>query len=296
MNKPQWITIGVALASVAVIYAFTSIKPPAGKPKPAAVAGHDEQGGDHEGHDHSGGLHVIATDTLLNLAKKQLKPEQQLRLATLENGITRGDVKEQQLHVYHQLANFWRDSVGIFIPYAWYTSEAARLENSEKSLTFAAHLLLTFLPREKNPELRTWEGLQAKDLFERSLKLNPGNDSSIVGLGAAHLYGNLSPDKPMEWLSHVKKVSDKDSTNEFALSMLVTGNMISGQYDNAIKRLNTLVRLYPQNAGYILQLADVYDRTGDKKNAVEWYKKGQQHAETGEIKGEIEKRIKELQK
>ena len=31
------------------------------------------------------------------------------------------------------LADFWKDSVGIFVPYAYYLSEAAKLDNSEKN-------------------------------------------------------------------------------------------------------------------------------------------------------------------
>jgi hypothetical protein len=86
--------------------------------------------------------------------------------------------------VYHQLAKFWHDSANSWEPYAWYTAEAARLENSEKNLTFAAHLFLDNLIRDDVAERRKWKALQAKDLFERSLKLNPVNDSSKVGLGA----------------------------------------------------------------------------------------------------------------
>ena len=91
---------------------------------------------------------------------------------------------DQQLHIYHQLADFWKDTARKFEAYAWYTAQSARLENSEKSLTFAARLFLDNLTNEEKPDLKQWEALEAKDLFERSLKLNSANDSSKVGLGA----------------------------------------------------------------------------------------------------------------
>ena len=71
----------------------------------------------------------------------------------LENSISRGDVKDQQIKVYHQLAHFWGDSMRFFPPYAWYEAEAARLENSEKTLTFAAHLFLENLQQEQDPRI-----------------------------------------------------------------------------------------------------------------------------------------------
>ena len=42
-----------------------------------------------------------------------------------------------------------------------------------------------YLQADEVPERRKWKALQAKDLFERSLQINPQNDSSKVGLGAA---------------------------------------------------------------------------------------------------------------
>jgi tetratricopeptide (TPR) repeat protein len=213
----------------------------------------------------------------------------------LENSISRGDVKDQQLRVYHQLAHFWGDSAQIFEPYAWYTAEGARLENSEKTLTFAAHLFLDNLQQSGDPRIVRWKALQAKDLFERSLKINPDNDSSKVGLGACYLFGNIS-DSPMEGISKIREVVERDSTNVFAQITLAKGSLISGQYDKAIGRLHTVSRVQPDNLEAILMLADVYERTGDKASAIEWYKKSLNYINRADAKTEIEKRIAALRK
>ncbi|MFX8246777.1 hypothetical protein ABTL56_19825, partial [Acinetobacter baumannii] len=60
----------------------------------------------------------VNTKDLLNKAKTKLSPEQNDRIASLENAVTRGDVKGDMIHVYHQLAKFWKDSAHIFEPYA----------------------------------------------------------------------------------------------------------------------------------------------------------------------------------
>ena len=235
----------------------------------------------------------ISSDTILVLSKKQLTPEQVVRLNTMENSISRGDVKEQQLKVYHQLAHFWADSAVIFEPYAWYEAEAARLENSEKTLTFAARLFLENLQNDEIMQRRKWKALQAKDLFERSLKINPDNDSAKVGLGACYLFGNISA-TPMEGILKIREVAEKDSTNIYAQIMLAKGSLISGQYDKAISRLQTVNRLEPGNPEAILLLADVYERTGDKANALSWYQKSLQYIKRQDARKEIEKRIEEL--
>ena len=76
------------------------------------------------------------------LAKAALVPEQQNYLSLLENKVTRGDVATQQLTAARQLAAFWKDSLRLLEPYLFYLSKAAKLENSEKSLTFAAQFTL----------------------------------------------------------------------------------------------------------------------------------------------------------
>lgn len=211
----------------------------------------------------------------------------------LEHSISRGDVKEQQLKVYHQLAHFWRDSAELFEPYAWYEAEAARLENSEKSLTFAAHLFLENLQADQVTERVKWKALQAKDLFERSLIINPKNDSSKIGLGACYLFGDISA-TPMVGINKIREVVDRDSNNVFAQWTLAKGSLRSGQLDKAIERLKIVNRLQPDNPEAMLLLADVFDRMRDKTNAIAWYQKSLQYIQRQEARSAIEKRIDEL--
>lgn len=234
-------------------------------------------------------------DSILIEAKKRLTPEQTAQVSKLENSISRGDIKDQQVKEYQQLAHFWADSVAAFEPYAWYEAEAARLENSEKSLNFAARLFLNSLESEGNIEKRKWKAQQAKDLFERSLKLNPGNDSSRVGIGACYLFGGISSN-PMEGIAKIKAVLDKDSTNIYALMTMARGSLISGQYDKAIDRLKSVNRLQPDNIEAIIILADTYERMNDKKDALFWYQKSLEHINRQDIKAEVERRIEELKK
>ncbi len=288
MKRPQWITVAAAIALVAAIYSFGKTVPP--RQKIAAAEQHSE----NDGHDH-GTAEALSIDSILVISKKRISPDQALRLNGLENTVSRGNEKDQQLKVYHQLSHFWKDSARIFEPYAWYEAEAARLENSEKTLTFAARLFLENLQQESDPGLRKWKALQAKDLFERSLTLNPENDSAKVGLGACYLFGNISP-APMEGIAKIREVVEKDSNNVYAQMMLAKGSVMSGQYDKAISRLQTVSRLQPDDMEAMLMLADIYERTGDKNNAVLWYQKTLDYIRFPEARAEIEKRIAELKK
>lgn len=284
MKKPQWITISIAVLLTAGIFVFGRTVP--GK-KTIPASEHGPANGQIQS--------SFTIDTILIVAKKQLNTEQVVRITTLEKSISRGDVKDQQIHVYHQLARFWADSAHVFEPYAWYNAEAARLENSEKNLTFAARLFLDNLQSDDVLERRQWKALQAKDMFERSLKINPDNDSSKIGLGACFLFGNISA-TPMEGILKIREVVEKDSANMYAQLMLVKGSLISGQYDKAISRLETVTRIKPDNLDALLLLAEVYERMADKKKAISWYQKSLLFAKEAELKMAIEKRIEELKK
>lgn len=243
-----------------------------------------------DGHNHGNAVQPFSVDSMLLIAKKQLTATQVARINSLENSITRGDVKDQQVHVFHQLARFWADSARIFEPYAWYTAEAARLENSEKSLTFAAQLFLDNLQADEVLAARQWKALQAKDLFERSLKLNPGNDSARVGIGACYLFGGIS-EMPMEGIMKIREVVQRDSTNLYAQMTLVRGLLISGQYDKAISRLQSVVSQRPDYPDGVLLLAEVYEQVGDKANAKINYEKTLKLVQVPDVQKAIRERI-----
>lgn len=287
MNKPQWITLSVALLIVIGLFAATQ-GTLFGERKAKSSAPAATQNGDSD--------EGLSTDSVLFYAKKSLPQAQVSRLAQLENSIARGDVAEQKLHLMHQLARFWVDSARAFTPMAWYpyayyTAEAARLENSEKSLSFAARLFLEALGRETDHRVKHWQADQATDLFERSLKLNPANDSAKIGLGATILY---SGHEPMKGISLIREVVEKDSTNTYAHLTLAEASLMSGQLDKAIERLKTVIRLQPGSLQATLLLADTYERMGHKEDAVKAYRQALPLVASPEIKKEIEKRVSDL--
>ncbi|ANH82930.1 hypothetical protein A8C56_19795 [Niabella ginsenosidivorans] len=291
MKKPQVITIIVAAIAVVVLLAFgRTAQKPGTRP---AMAMNGQSQGEPAG-DQQDMIAGFSIDTVLALSKKELNPDQVLRLDLLEKSITRGDVKKQQIDVYHQLAHFWRDTAKAFIPFAWYTAQSARLENSEKNLNFAGQLFLNQLPQQDNEPQRHWMAEQAKDLFEKVLALNPANDSAKVGLGATYLYGGLG--SPMEGIGKIREVVEKDSTNVYAQMTLATASLMSGQKEKAKERLATVLSIQPQNLQAILMLGDLYEKDGDKSQAIELYSKAAKLVQRKDLRGELEKRIEELKK
>lgn len=232
----------------------------------------------------------FSIDSARSSVEKSLTGELNLSLKNLEQKLKAASTSAMQLAAYHELAHFWSEEFQFFELYAWNEALAARLENSEKSLTFAARLFLDNLQEDPDGPRRQWKALQAKDLYERSLKINPNNDSTKVGLGACYLFGNISTN-PMEGIALIREVVQRDSANVYAQLTLVKASILSGQFDKGITRLQTVIRIEPQNIEAHLLLADLYERTGEKKEAVKWYEKSLQLIEQPEIRQAIKDRI-----
>lgn len=238
---------------------------------------------------------VNTTEKILSDAKKQLRPEQLARITTLENSITRGDLKNQKIALYGELASFWRDSVKQDPPYLWYLGEKAKLENTEKNLNFAAQSYLEEVRTVQDPATRSWMADQAQALFSKVLELNPLNDSAKVGWGSTFFFGASGASSPMEGIMKIREVAQKDSTNMYAQFMLGYGAMMTGQFDRAIERFSKVTKNEPGNMEAIFLLAETYERSGDKANAVKWYEEGKKRVENPEIVKAIDEKIKSMQ-
>ncbi|MEO8711020.1 MAG: tetratricopeptide repeat protein [Parafilimonas sp.] len=279
MRKQQLALIFTGILLLAGLYFFGNT---IGPKKPASPAAE------------SGTPATLTTEDVITKYKANLNAQQVQKLTQLENSVVRGDVHNQQIQIDHQLASYWMDSLHREEIGAYYAGEAAKLENSEKNLTFAAHLLLDNMMASPDVSMQKWLATQAKELFDKALILNPGNDSSKIGLGACYMFGNIS-DNPMQGILAIKEIADKDTDNMYAQMMLGLGGVQSGQYDKAVERFLTVVKKQPGNMEAVLNLAGTYERMGNKTEAVKWYKDALNYIQIPQTKKDIEERIKSLQ-
>ena len=229
--------------------------------------------------------------------KQKLTPSQLLTVSALENSIARGDVKKQSENQFNALASFWKDTAAAIVPYIYYLSEAAKLDNSEKNLTFAARFILENMRRESKPDLKVWEAETAAALFEKALQLNPDNDDLKVGLGSCYIYGQgMIGDaaQTMKGIQQLLEVVRKDSNNMQAQLMLGIGAVMSNQTDKGIERLNKVVAFDRHNLEAVSWLADAYAAKGDKENAIKWYEQSKHLVNNPAYSAEVDTRIKAL--
>jgi tetratricopeptide (TPR) repeat protein len=280
LRKPQLILILSGLLLFSVLYFFT----PRFTAKEASASNQSAEN------------QVVTTESILNTAKLALTESQKISLLSIENQLIKASNAQDSLKSFKALSKFWADSAQKLAPYLYFTYSAALLENSEKSLTFAAQLLVdNLLTPDAPPALQPWIAGNAKVLLEKALVINPKNDSAKINLGACYLFGNLS-DNPMQGITKIKEVVDTDSTNTYGQFILALGGKKSGQYDKAIERFLTVIKIQPNHIEAMIHLAECYELTNQNDLAIEWYAKVRNSVNIPEAKEAISKRIKELKK
>jgi tetratricopeptide (TPR) repeat protein len=280
LRKPQLILILSGLLLFSVLYFFTPRF--TAKEVPSSNQTAENQ--------------VVTTESILNTAKLALSESQKIALLSIESQLTNAPNAKDSLKALKALSQFWADSAQKLAPYLYFTYSAALLENSEKSLTFAAQLLVdNLLTPDAPPAIQPWIAGNAKVLLEKALVINPKNDSAKINLGACYLFGNLS-DNPMQGITKIKEVVDKDSTNAYGQFILALGGKKSGQYDKAIERFLTVIKIQPNHIEAMIHLAECYELTDQKDIAIEWYTKVSNSVNIPEAKEAISKRIQELKK
>lgn len=277
MRKQQFYLLSTAIAILLLLLLFGKTVNPA-KPNVQPTATEN--------------VAMLNFNEVLANAKGRLSASQKKYLDGLETHLGEASTTHK-INVFNQLALFWKDSIQLFEPYLFYTAEAAKLENSEKSLTFAAQQFTSSLLDVAEPAIQNWLAANAKVLFEKALVINPNNDSSKIGLGACYILGNVS-NNPMEGILPVREIATKNPDNLYAQMILGLGGKKSGQLDKAIERFLIIVQKQPENLVGILNLAECYELKKDKINAKIWYLKAASLIDNVAIKKEIEKRVNEL--
>jgi tetratricopeptide (TPR) repeat protein len=282
MKRQQILVAGTGVLILLVLYFFGNTVPPQKRSDGASGAP---------------AVKSIGLQDILQELEAHLTPAQLSYVNRLQQSVVRGDVAAQQLSADRQLGRFWKDSVADgYLLYAYYTGEAAKLENTEKTLTFAARLFLDGLQVQDNQQLKGWMATNAKELFEKALAMNPQNDSTKVGLGASYIFGATAgdPTEVMRGIQQILEVVRRDSTNMYAQFMLGVGGIESGQIDKAIERLTTVIRHEPGNVEALLLLAEGYQQKGDKTAAIKYYEGARKLIGSPDMIKAIDQQIKKL--
>jgi len=265
-----------------LLYFGANTTPPSKKKETGAVA--SMQGGMNAPHTP---IQPASFDSIENAARKTLPEHAMEELAIVEKELSTITDSVKKAPVYWKLGKVWQEHKQYPVA-AYYYGLSAKLENSEKNLNFAGQLFLDLMQRSGSPAVTMWEAQQSIACFQRSMELNPKNDTVKMALAAAYIEG---VGETMQGVQLLLGITREKPDNIPANLMLGRLAIQSGQYDKAVGRFETVLKQEPKNTEAMYFLAETYKGKGDKQKAIELFEKCKEIVNNPEFDKEIDNYI-----
>ena len=229
-------------------------------------------------------------DSIFTASRRQLPKTAVDTVNTIENELTAIRDSSRMASVFIRLSGVWER--GNMLPVAaYYKAKSAKLENSEKKLTFAGQNFLQLMENESSPSVQMWEATEAVGCLEQSLKINPDNEDTKLALATGYIEGTGEPMRGVQILLAITR----EKPDDVAANMLLGRMSIqSAQFDKAIGRFETILKKEPENKEALYFMAQAYEGKGDKHKAIEMLEKCKQVVDNPEFSKEIDKHINSL--
>lgn len=279
MRKIHYISIVAALALIAVLYWGINTKPikDADAAKPMANA------------ETSGATPSAASFDSIKLASIQLLPAHAVEeIKALEQQAAEEQDNSQKATLYGSIAQLWQEHKQMPVA-AYYYAEEGKLESSEKKLNFAGQLFLSLMHNLQDPSMQMWAAEQGISCLERSLEINPDNDTTKIALASGYVDGTAQPMKGIQLLLGITR---EEPDNVAANLMLGKMSIRSAQYQKALGRFETVLKKEPNNTEAMYMLAVVYKELGRKEEAIELLEKCKKNVDNPEFTADIDAFIK----
>lgn len=205
-------------------------------------------------------------DSFLAAEKKKLHPQVLGEINQMEFELEATSDPAQKAEILDKIGRKWLE-VNKPLVGAKFIAESGFLDNSEKKLTFASHLMNKELHNMQDPGMRQWMTDLAERSLQKILEADPHNEDAKMELATLYIEGK---GMPMQGVAQLQDIVRNDSSNFRA--NLVLGQMAieSNQLDKAIERAKLILRFHPESWEARILMAEAYVRMGDKENAINY--------------------------
>lgn len=229
-------------------------------------------------------------DSILAAAMAALPGKVADTVKMIDNELTAIRDSSRMAVVFERISKLWGRQHQPHVA-AYFAAKAAKLENSEKKLTFAGQFYLQLMENEQSPSVQMWDAGEAVSCLERSIKINPKNEEAILALATVYIEGTGEPMKGVQMLRDITREKPDDIPANLLLGRM---SIQSGQFDKAVGRFETVLKQEPENREALYFMAQAYEGKGDKKKAIEMLEKCKQVVNNPEFSKDIDQQINSL--
>lgn len=213
----------------------------------------------------------VTADTQSAAALKKLPANVVTQIKEIESRLLAAEGKDR-LPFIERLALIY-DSAGYYEVSGFYYAEAAGLKGDPESRLQAGDRFLEAFRRSEDSTVATALLEQAGNSYRKVLDTDPKNLRARTGLGVYYVEGS---ENPMQGINLLREVVNENPDNAEANLHLGLFSLRSGQYDKAVGRFSTVVAVKPSAENYAY-LAEAYERSGNKKEAIQALSKAKEY-------------------
>jgi tetratricopeptide (TPR) repeat protein len=174
---------------------------------------------------------------------------------------------------------------------ATYMEQKAKEDNTEKSFINAAYRYFDAFKMADDSIERNYFVQKAIETYSIVLKLNPDNLNAKTDLGICYADGTSNP---MQGIALLREVIQKDPNHENAQLNLGFLSVKSGQYDKALERFQTVLKINPSRIDAYVFMGQTYLQMGKRDEAIKSFETFKSLTDNSKAIAEIDAYLKEL--
>lgn len=197
--------------------------------------------------------------------------------------------KEKNAIFADSLANLYRIA-NQYDSAAWFAERASEFFNNTESWIKAADNYYQAYTLALDQDKQSTLAGKAQQFYGRVLEREPDNLEAKTKMAMTY----LTSSNPMQGITLLREVLVKDPTNELALFNMGMLSIQSRQYDRAIERLETLIKINPAHIQGQLLLGLAFMNSGDKQRARVQFEKVKEMDEDPAVQATVNSYLKDL--
>lgn len=294
MKKNQIIIAGVALLATVGIFTFgNTVKPKKDPEVTTTSAQHSEDDG-HE-HSHAGGLADVQAAKIEDLSAayvKKLKPELAEKIQKYQEELASTTSNTRKAELYDLIGRVWHDQKNRIMA-SYYVGNSGLLDNSEKKLTFASHLISEDITTENDPGIRKMMFDMGMRCYDQLIAAQPQNQDLKIDQAILIIDGS---GEVMKGVGQLLALTEENPNNKRAQMVLGKMAIQSKQLDKAIERADNILKIDSKSLEAYLLKSQAYEMQGDLESVKKIMLEAKAMMNNPEFSKDVDKYLSELEK
>ncbi len=204
-------------------------------------------------------------------AKAELPPQASASIMALESDVEKAASDTVKAASYRQLSSQWYqlEKTGIA---GYYAEKVAEITRDEEAWSIAGTTYSLCIQREQEEKIKSFCTEHAVQALEKALSLNPSNMQHKVNLALVYAE-NPSKENPMKGILMLVDLNKQYPDDVLVLTQLGRLGIKTGQFEKAVKRLERVISLEPDNKTANCLLSQAYDGLGESAKAADFKSK-----------------------